>query len=259
MHHNKRFRADEPLSINDAISRAGYLGKASANGEIDMLLLTVKERVDVLGHMGEEPNLLDKFSSLFKTACDLKENLDLKSANTIFASDNRMELPVVDKLRLYVRQAYKELYDDLIQKFVDTPIEMTQNRMIVTGTSGIGKSVFLVYFTIRLLAKCDNNNPPIVIFHARSGTSHKECYAFGGTSTFRAGSIKNFSGFLELPETWYLADSVPNPKLFRAKTIIAVSPNTLSSEINEYQDVSKDAPVTYYMAPWSLSELHACR
>ncbi|RUO96576.1 hypothetical protein BC936DRAFT_141808 [Jimgerdemannia flammicorona] len=131
------------------------------------------------------------------------------------------------------------------------------NRITVTGTSGIGKSAFLVYFTIRLLAESDGENPPIIIFHAKGEDS--ECYAFGGKTTFRAGSIIDFAPLLRLPETWYLADSVSHPRLRKAKTIIAVSPKTLNSGANDYQEVTKKSPIIYYMEPWMLDELELCR
>jgi len=223
----------------------------------------MKERADVLGFMGEEPGARDRFRSLFKTACDLRGKLDsngkIPNTDNISVPEGCRTLPAVHKLKLYVRQIYKKLFDQLEQDFTDTPTEVTQNRMVLIGTSGIGKSVFLIYFTIRLLAECDNNNPPVVIFHPKIGTSHTECYVFGGTLTFRTGSIADFSEFFTLPETWYLADGISNPQLFETKTIIVVSPNTLYAGSNEYQEVDKESPRKYYMAPWSLSEMNECR
>src|SRR5690606_12622138 len=125
-------------------------------------------------------------------------------------------------------------------------------QIVLTGTSGIGKSVFLVYLTIRLLAESDDDEPPIIIFHTKQST---KCIAFGGYSTVRSGDIEDFAPFLTLPETWYIVDSSPNPALDKARTVISASPKTLFSEINQYQNIDKDVAWRYYMAPWSLEEL----
>ncbi|KAG0284798.1 hypothetical protein BGZ98_005790, partial [Dissophora globulifera] len=163
--------------------------------------------------------------------------------------------PVVGTYGLYVREAYEKLYNQIILKFRDSPRNRTSKEIVVTGTAGIGKSAFLVYFTIRLLATAGDDNPPIVIFHGKGGS---ECYVYGGLSTVRFGEINDFRPFLNLPETWYLVDSSPNPQLGRARTIISASPKTLYAEKN-FQDVDKEVAWRYYMAPWELEELERCR
>ncbi|RUP49956.1 hypothetical protein BC936DRAFT_140878 [Jimgerdemannia flammicorona] len=191
---------------------------------------------------------------LFRTACDLRSK---KIRDIISVPWSSISLPVINMSSLYIRESYRNLYEYIGKNFTATPSRETMNRITVTGTSGIGKSAFLVYFTIRLLAESDGENPPIIIFHAKGSDS--ECYAFGGKTTFRAGSIIDFADLLTLPETWYLADSVSHPWLRTAKTIIAVSPKTLNSGANDYQDVTKKSPIIYYMEPWMLDELELCR
>ncbi|KAI8597375.1 hypothetical protein EDD21DRAFT_310905 [Dissophora ornata] len=172
----------------------------------------------------------------------------------------RALFPVVNTRDLYVRQAYKDLYDEVSLKFQDSPGNSPENwtrkHVVVTGTSGIGKSAFLVYFTIRLLTTGSDDDPSIVVFQ-EEGSSN--CYAYGGLSTVRYGDIEDFRPFLDLPETWYLVDSSPNPRLENARTIISASPKTLFSEWNQYQEVDKRVPWRYYMAPWTLDELKHCR
>ncbi|KAK5796966.1 hypothetical protein F5H01DRAFT_418780 [Linnemannia elongata] len=168
-------------------------------------------------------------------------------------------LPVVDTNDIYVREAYKDLYDTILGTFENnTPYTGNElkKHVIVTGTSGIGKSAFLVYFAIRLLAESDDDNPPIIVFHTKRSA---KCYVFGGRSTVRSGNIEAFKPFLSLPDTWYFVDSTPDPVLGRAKTVISASPKTLFSEAHQYQDVDKRVAWRYYMAPWSLEELKKCR
>ncbi|RUS20151.1 hypothetical protein BC937DRAFT_86273 [Endogone sp. FLAS-F59071] len=199
--------------------------------------------------MGDTPGGDGSFSTLFKTACTLQSSVAAGQPFPDLITATK-SLPVVEMPKLYVREAYKKLYDELISNFTDTPTTFGQNCLVVCGTSGIGKSAFLLYLTIRLLAK---RPAPIIIFHAKSQLS--ECYAFGGTSCFRSGNIADFKGLLNLPETWYLVDSVAMPECFIAKTVIAASPNTL--ETNDYQYVL--LLNKRYMAPWSLVELSKCR
>jgi hypothetical protein len=165
------------------------------------------------------------------------------------------KLPVVNTKELYVRKAYKDLHQTIIDTF-DNDRNEAQKHVVVTGTSGIGKSAFLVYFTIRLLAESGDDYPPIIIFHTKRSS---ECYVFGGRSTVRSGTIEDFKPFLCLPDTWYFVDSSPDPILDQAKTVISASPKTLFSEAHQYQDVDKGVAWRYYMAPWSLEELTMCR
>lgn len=214
----------------------------------------MKERVTVLQFLGQKvESAIQLFNVLFETACTLKTGGQIP--NIISAPSNN-KLPVVCRPNLYVREAYKDLYTYITVTFKDIPTEDIQNLLIITGTSGIGKSAFLIYLTIRLLIESNNEGPPIIIFHTKEGS---KCYAFGGTSTLRVGSITDFEHFLELPETWYLVDSSPEPVLNTAKTLIAASSKTYYSEDKQYQEVSKESPLIYYMAPWDWDELENCR
>ncbi|KAK5816992.1 hypothetical protein F5H01DRAFT_189678 [Linnemannia elongata] len=135
--------------------------------------------------------------------------------------------PIVGTDELFLRTAYKELHDTILGTFENAHARNAiRKHIVVTGTSGIGKSAFLVYFAIRLLAESDDDNPPMIVFHTKRS---EKCYVFGGCSTVRSGSIKDFEPFLSLPDTWYLVDSSSDPVLDRAKTIISASLNTLFS------------------------------
>ncbi|KFH63328.1 hypothetical protein MVEG_10738 [Podila verticillata NRRL 6337] len=159
--------------------------------------------------------------------------------------------PVVQASDLYVRQTYKDLFDEILKMFENSQ----EKQIVVTGTPGIGKSVFLIYLAIRLLAESDDDNPPIIIFHTKWSDI---CFVFGGCSTVRSGNIKDFTPFLTLTDTWYFVDSAPEPVLDKARTVVSVSPKTLFSE-DSYLDIDKDVAWRYYMAPWNLEELKKCR
>ncbi|KAK5796887.1 hypothetical protein F5H01DRAFT_285699 [Linnemannia elongata] len=168
-------------------------------------------------------------------------------------------LPVVDTNDIYVREAYKDLYDTILGTFENnTPYTGNElkKHVIVTGTSGIGKSAFLVYFAIRLLAESDDDNPPIIVFHTKRSA---KCYVFGGRSTVRSGDIETFEPFLSLPDTWYFVDSTPDPVLGRAKTVISASPKTLFSESPPISGRRQKGSMALLYGPMELEELKKCR
>ncbi|KAF8937769.1 hypothetical protein EDD21DRAFT_363776 [Dissophora ornata] len=241
----------------DAIEEAGLAEKAVVDGQSDLSRLDNKERVSLLDFIGQGVDRTDTFDSLSRTALELK-GVDMKGVDKLSAPHGTI-FPVVDTNDLYVREAYKVLYDTILGTFENnrpcTGNEV-EKHVVVTGTSGIGKSAFLVYFAIRLLAESEDDNPPMIVFHTKW---RAECYVFGGRSTVRSGGIEAFKPFLNLPDTWYFVDSSPDPVLSRAKTVISASPKTLFSEAHQYKDVDRKVAWRYYMAPWNLEELKKCR
>lgn len=244
----------------EAIKAVGLESKAVVGDKIYLARLDNKERVLVLKGLGQSIQGDDSYDLLSRIAQEL-QGVSIKAMDKISAPSGTL-LPVVGTNDLYVRQAYKDLYDTILGKFenkennVSPKSSAVQKHIVVTGTSGIGKSAFLVYFAIRLLAESDDVNPPMIIFHTKRSA---ECYVYGGCSEVRSGNIKDFRPFLRLPDTWYLVDSSPDPVLDRAKTVISASPKTLFSEAHQYQDVDKGVTWRHYMAPWNLEELKMCR
>ncbi|KAF8923403.1 hypothetical protein BGZ58_002990, partial [Dissophora ornata] len=107
----------------------------------------------------------DQYASLSTTATALRNSAFKNEMEKLSAPPGSSTLfPLVNTEDLFVRQAYKDLYDDVSLKFQDSPGNRAEKQVVVTGTSGIGKSAFLLYFTIRLLATGSDGNPSIVIF-----------------------------------------------------------------------------------------------
>ncbi|KAG0249979.1 hypothetical protein DFQ27_009685, partial [Actinomortierella ambigua] len=220
-------------TLMDAICEAGLTEKAVIGDRFNLSLLDNKERVSQLRLIGQYIDKTDTFSSLSRTANELKDT-NINAMDKLSAPHGTL-LPVVETNELYVRETYRDLYDAILGTFENNPSYINK-RIVVTGIPGIGNSAFLVYFTIRLLAESDDDNPPIIIFHTNWST---KCYAFGGRSSVTTGNIEDFKPFLSLPDTWYLADSSRDPRLDRAKTIISASPKTLFSDVPQYKDVDK--------------------
>ncbi|KAF9895839.1 hypothetical protein BX616_008725, partial [Lobosporangium transversale] len=100
------------------------------------------------------------YYSIVSVACELRNSGGIKDSKLLTAPEGRI-FPVAGTRHLYIRDEYKELYDHITSTF-STPHGASLNRLFVTGTPGIGKSAFLVYFAIRLLAEHDEENPPII-------------------------------------------------------------------------------------------------
>ncbi|KAF9279970.1 hypothetical protein BGZ88_012439 [Linnemannia elongata] len=239
----------------DAIEEASLSKQAVVNGQTDISRLDNNEKVSLLDFIGLVVDRTDTFNSLFSTALKLR-GANIKDMDKLSAPRGSI-FPVVGTDELFIRKSYKDLHDTILETFENAHARNAiQKHIVVTGTSGIGKSAFLVYFAIRLLAESDDDNPPMIVFHTKRS---EKCYVFGGRSTVRSGSIKDFEPFLSLLDTWYLVDSSPDPILGEAKTIISASPKTLVSEAHQYKDVDKEVSWRYYMAPWDLEELKKCR
>ncbi|KAF9163681.1 hypothetical protein DFQ26_002274, partial [Actinomortierella ambigua] len=192
----KRLRSH---TLMDAICEAGLKEVAVVNAKSDLSLLNNNQRVALLSVMGEEAHETASFRSLSCTANKLK-GVKINDMDKLSAPDGTL-FPIVDTTDLYVRQTYKHLYERILETFEINPPSARaewKKHIVVTGTSGIGKSAFLAYFVIRLLAESDDDNPPIIVFHTKRSA---ECYVFGGRSTVRSGSIEDFKPFLNLPDT----------------------------------------------------------
>jgi hypothetical protein len=150
---------------------------------------------------------------------------------------------------------------------------------LLTGTPGIGKSTFLIYFIIRYLyestkAPDSSKNPAttfqndkhsvissgrmrdILIFQpAETGN---EFYAFAGPNIVRVGTYSDFEAFF-LSTTWYLVDWRPitKPITTPATTLFALSPNSIQDE--DFKDFEKVLAMRLCMPVWTYDELEKCR
>ncbi|KAG0023845.1 hypothetical protein BGZ82_010633, partial [Podila clonocystis] len=130
-------------TLMDAIEEAGLTEKALVAGGYDLSLLDDKERGSLLGFIGKQVGRTDTFHSLSSTAFEL-QGASIKDMDTLSAPSG-LALPVVETNDLYVRTAFKDLYDTILGTFEDgRPYDPdVRKHVVVTGTSGIGKSAFL--------------------------------------------------------------------------------------------------------------------
>jgi len=178
------------------------------------------------------------------------------------------KFPVINQRALFVRKCYHELYE-IVTKL---PIAIGQSdRILLTGTPGIGKSTFLIYFTIRYLYEStmvpssrkkdkrsvtsSGRTRDVLIF--QPANSENEFYAFAGPNIVRMGTYSDFEAFFLLPTTWYLVDWKSKPVSKPAATLFALSPDSIWDE--DFKDFEKVLAMNFCMPVWAYDELEECR
>ncbi|KAG0008273.1 hypothetical protein BGZ81_004183, partial [Podila clonocystis] len=114
---SKRKRFDT-YKLKDAIEEAGLTQKAVIDGRSNLSRLDNKERVSVLSFMGQEIDETNSYDSLSSTACEL-QGANVQDMDRLSAPHGH-GLPVVQTNDLYVRTAFKDLYDTILGKFEDS-------------------------------------------------------------------------------------------------------------------------------------------
>jgi hypothetical protein len=163
-------------------------------------------------------------------------------SHSVIEHSEKKELAVVKEQVLYIRKAYEDLYHIVTKKNYDP-------RFLIYGTSGIGKSCFLIYLLIRLL--CNKPNATVIFKPMTSNL----LYCFENTK-LRVGSFEEFSEQLYNSETWYLVDDTA-PEDVEAITVVSASSKSTKSK--ELQEFIKQLDNIFCMPPWSIEELEICR
>lgn len=173
--------------------------------------------------------------------------------------------------RLFIRQAYKELWQimematgdglpDLVFDIengtysgdVATARRRTFEAFNITGTPGIGKSMFAIY-VMALLCKKPVGERPTIVFH-----HHKYKSVFFVLSPDNSVVIKNATGISELanPTTWYIVDG-EKPELgysAACRVLLVTSPRR-----DIYKELKKEhRTLSRYMPLFSLEEIEEC-
>ena len=93
-----------------------------------------------------------------------EEELEQESAsmNLIQHPDGK-PLAVINEHVLYVRKSYIDLYHIVTN-------ENCNPKFLISGTSGVGKSCFLIYLLIRLL--CNRTDATVIFKQARDDLHH---------------------------------------------------------------------------------------
>jgi hypothetical protein len=157
---------------------------------------------------------------------------------------------------------------------------VSSTRVLLTGTAGIGKSTFLIYFIIRYLyefsrapdssenaaATLQNDEHSVVssgrmrhVLIFQSVRSEDEFYAIAGPDILRKGTYRDFEAFLLLRTTWYLVDWRPRlgARDVSAATLFVLSPNSIRDR--DFNHFDKVLLLSLCMPVWTYDELEKCR
>jgi hypothetical protein len=149
---------------------------------------------------------------------------------------------------LYVRKSYEAVFAMIYNNHSPEDPEKRRHRMTISGSPGIGKSVFLFYILWRL---ANDTTTKTVILHRESDGGR--IYVFQNDGCWRAHEIHEVHDLLRDPTTWYLLDSFDSrPREVEATTIWATYLGIHFKMYFRYIETVHP----YYLPVWSLEELN---
>ena len=173
----------------------------------------------------------------------------MKPENGFLKFDPRSGLLPETLKWLYIRKAYEDMFQIICNNLnSDNDIKKRFHRMAITGTPGIGKSMFLFYILWRL---ANEETTKTVILHRQ--LDRKRIYVFQNDGCWKTENTGDINAFLDDSTTWYLMDALKSPTgPVNAVTILVSSPSKMYySAFLKYIPV----PFLHYLPLWSLEEL----
>ncbi|KAG5185990.1 hypothetical protein JKP88DRAFT_310586 [Tribonema minus] len=192
----------------------------------------------ILGTLTSQRSSVVTFWRALSRASDDDDCLALKDG-TWFMGD------YVRGNRIYIRSCYRELMDT-----IKAMVTSGTRRVVITGTPGIGKSCYALYWLWHL-RRAGNT----VVYQIGA-----DFYRFSGELVQHADTIGAFknAGGLWHPDVWFLCDPARDHEPYGGclgVTLVFVSPST-----ERYKAFLKEPrATTRYMPVWSQEEVQRCR
>ena len=155
--------------------------------------------------------------------------------------------------KLFVREHYIGLYENMMTRKSHSYQQRFNFRCLLTGNPGIEKTMYLIYFMMRVMHE-NRGNPKfrmaIVTSYANSGPSY---YTFTRKSGWFKISEDRFIWFRKQraldADSWLFADSFDVPNC-RTNGLLTASPNKKHYKFYAQGQIQK-----LYMPLWTLNEL----
>ncbi|KAG2778972.1 hypothetical protein Pcac1_g11091 [Phytophthora cactorum] len=175
----------------------------------------------------------DPFFSKFQTVYQVGDWLEFSSL-----------LPLTRRQKLYIRSSYRVIADQALLN----PDGNMVKYAVVTGTPGVGKSVFVYYVMWRLI----KDRKRVLLFEGEGN------FYFDGTTMFTCKALPDKSNLqFWSPDLWCLVDSldptsIPGLPYRRCSVLLASTPRR--DCIGEFKKLAP-TPDVFYMPLWTKEEL----
>ncbi|KAG3237036.1 hypothetical protein PI124_g17964 [Phytophthora idaei] len=205
------------------------------DGTIHVLVVVPKQGTSapIVSQDGVFDHCSDPFFSQFSTVDQVGDWLEFSSL-----------LPLTRRQKLYIRSSYRVIADQALLN----PDGNMVKYAVVTGTPGVGKSVFVYYVMWRLI----KDKKRVLLFDSEGN------FYFDGTTMFTCKALPDKSNLqFWSTDLWCLVDSldptsIPGLPYRRCSVLLASTPRR--DCIGEFKKLAP-TPDVFYMPLWSKEEL----
>ncbi|KAG2766716.1 hypothetical protein Pcac1_g21821 [Phytophthora cactorum] len=219
------------------VKNAKYFGENFQPGEGQIHVLVVVPEQGTSAPLVSDGGVFDRcsdpFFSKFQTVYQVGDWLEFSSL-----------LPLTRRQKLYIRSSYRVIADQALLN----PDGNMVKYAVVTGTPGVGKSVFVYYVMWRLI----KDRKRVLLFEGEGN------FYFDGTTMFTCKALPDKSNLqFWSPDLWCLVDSldptsIPGLPYRRCSVLLASTPRR--DCIGEFKKLAP-TPDVFYMPLWTKEEL----
>jgi hypothetical protein len=152
--------------------------------------------------------------------------------------------------KLYIRKCYQDVFDLLIQH-----LNLKMKSFAISGTPGIGKSLFFVYILYRLMndfrTKTLSLKPNRIVYHR---ANEYTCFDLEKQSVTRT-TMLDAGGLVRDHATLYIVDGQTTPMSSSCIVLFISSPRSAQYKEFVKQKMAKE----WYFPVWTLAELQTCQ
>ena len=161
--------------------------------------------------------------------------------------------------RIFIRKSYEDIGALILEEALRHSIEDGAD-MVLSGTSGVGKSFFSRYFVWRLLHPTVGMNvPETIVWRYKQGGNTGCMYHLG--RLYMINQIEEFvsdvycGNLLNSKDAWLIFDGEPPRDIPLCKCLVISSPRNLYKDIPHIKQFRRSTQFKLYIPPWDLEEL----